>query len=379
VTELALALMLAVGAGLMLRSLQTLLSSDGGVRPETVATLELTLPQATYKSSISTRRFFTEVIERAHAVPGVVHVAVVNELPLRGKGSIAINVDSRERADLTTAEMVFAQLLYTTPDYFATLGIPLIRGRTFTTPYDSTRPPEIVINESLARRMWPNEEPLGKQLHNVDGTVVGVVGDVRAGSLESEKSPQLYQPLDRSPPANAAILARGTLEPRVLAMRLRDAVRAVDPSLATYNVRPMTEVISTAIAPRRTNTILITLFGLIALGLAAIGVYGVIAYGVARRTREIGIRLALGAGSRHVVRLVASEGAVLAVFGVGIGLVGAWALRQMLAGMLYGVTASDPFAFAGAAVILFVIAIAATLIPACAALRVDPVRAIKTE
>jgi putative ABC transport system permease protein len=209
--------------------------------------------------------------------------------------------------------------------------------------------------------------------------VVGVVGDVRAGSLESERSPQMYFPFGGIPPLNAALLARGTLDPNVLATRLREAVHSVDPAQAVYNVRPMTDVITGAIAPRRANTLLITLFGAVAIGLAAIGVYGVIAYGVTRRTREIGIRMALGAQAGHVVGLVVREGITLAVLGILIGLAGAWGLRRIVAGMLYGITASDPLAFAGAVLILFAIAVAASMIPARYALRVDPVRAIRVD
>jgi ABC-type antimicrobial peptide transport system permease subunit len=256
------------------------------------------------------------------------------------------------------------------------------RGRTFTHPYDSTRPPEVIINQSLAAKLWPGEDPIGRRLANTIGgtpTVVGVVGDVRAVSLESERMPQMYFPIAGTPPSNAALLARGTLEPRVLAMRLQEAVRAVDPAQAVYNVRPMAEVISGAIAPRRANTFLITLFGVVAVGLAAIGVYGVIAYGVARRTREIGIRMALGAQPGAVVRLVVREGIALAAVGVVIGLAGAWVLRRVLEGLLYGVTPDDPLAFGGAALVLLGIAVAATLIPARQALRVDPARAIRTE
>jgi putative ABC transport system permease protein len=347
-----------------------------------VATLELTLPSASYKGA-RRRQFFDDVLTRMRAVPGVENVAVVNELPLRGKSSISITVEAEGRPRDPNEEMWFAQLLHTTPSYFETLGIPLLRGRTFTVPFDSARPREVIVNETLARRLWPGEDPLGRRMSSpMRGpapVVVGVVGDVRAVSLESERTPQMYYDLGAAPPSNAALLARGTLEPRALAARLQDAVHAVDPSQAVYNVRPMSEVISGAIAPRRANTFLITLFGVVAVGLAAIGVYGVIAYGVARRTREIGIRMALGARPGDVVGLVVREGLALAAVGVAIGLAGAWALRQFLAGLLYGITPNDPLAFGGAALVLLGIAAAATLIPARHALRVDPARAIRTE
>ena len=383
VAELALALMLAVGAGLMLRSLQSLLATDTGVRPASVATLELTLPKAAYESRADKRRFYDEVLTHMAATPGVSSVAAVNELPLRGQASIAITVAAEGAPPVPMEEQKMAQLLYTTPSYFATLGIPLLRGHTFSTPYDSVRPPEVIVNETMARQLWPGTDPIGKRLKSflkgASPVVVGVVGDVRPVSIEQEPIGQMYYDLASSPPANAALLARGTLPPELLAKQLREAVHAADPTQAVYNVRPMTEVIAGAIAPRRTNTTLLTLFGVVAIGLAAMGVYGVIAYGVTRRTKEIGIRMALGAQPGHIIRLIAREGILLAMLGIAIGAAGAWALRRVLAVLLYGVSADDPLAFGGAAVVLLLIALVATLIPARQALRVDPARTIRAE
>ncbi|HEU4628503.1 MAG TPA: ABC transporter permease [Gemmatimonadaceae bacterium] len=384
VAELALALMLAVGAGLMLRSLQTLLASDSGVEAESVATLELTLPRTMYETPAARQQFFEQVMHRLRATPGVQSAAWVNELPLRGKSSISISVQPEGRPPQDPRDMIMAQLLYASADYFETLGISVLRGRGFTIPVDSTRP-EVIINETLARQLWPGENPIGQRLSSIypDGrpgpTVVAIVGDVKAVSLESDAQGQMYYPIDDSPPSNGAILVRGTLEPRVLAARLHDAVRAVNPAQAVYNVRPMTEVIAGAIAPRRANTLLITAFGLVAVALAAVGVYGVIAYGITRRTREIGIRMALGARSGDVLALVLREGVALALLGVAIGLAGAWALRRVIASLLYGIAPSDPVTFVGAALALLVIALAATLLPARQALRVDPARTIRVE
>ena len=383
VAELALALMLAVGAGLMLRSFQALLALDTGVRPTSVATLELTLPSAAYVSKADRRRFYDGVVSRMGAIPGVTGVAAVNELPLRGQASIAVTVEAVGAPPVPPDQMKMAQLLYTTPSYFSTLGIPVLRGRTFSTPYDSARPPEVIVNETTARQLWPGSDPIGKRLKSFfngpSPTVVGVVGDVRPVSLEVHQIGQMYYNLASSPPSNAALLARGTLPPSQLARQLREVVREVDPRQAVYNVRPMTDVISGAIAPRRTNTTLLTLFGIVAVGLAAMGVYGVIAYGVTRRTKEIGIRMALGAQPGNILSLIAREGIVLALLGIALGAAGAWALRKVVASLLYGVTADDPLAFAGAAAVLFAIAVVATLIPARAALKVDPARTIRVE
>jgi ABC-type antimicrobial peptide transport system permease subunit len=235
----------------------------------------------------------------------------------------------------------------------------------------------------MAHNLWPGSDPIGKRLKSfLNGpapVVVGVVGDVRPVSLEQKRLGQMYYDLASAPPTNAALLARGTLPPEVMATRLREAVHEVDPAQAVYNVRPMTKVIAGAIAPRRTNTTLLTLFGIVAVGLAAMGVYGVIAYGVTRRTKEIGIRMALGAQPRSIVTLIAREGVLLAVTGIALGAAGAWALRKVVTSLLYGVSADDPVAFAGAAVALFAIAVVATLIPARMALKVDPARTIRVE
>ncbi|HEX6695133.1 MAG TPA: ABC transporter permease, partial [Longimicrobiales bacterium] len=382
IAEVALALMLAVGAGLMLRSLQTLLSTDPGMKADAVATLELTLPRATYPTAAARSVFYDAVLERLRSAPGVEAAAIVNELPLRGKSSISVTARREGAPPASMEEMKFAQLLHVTSDYFNAMGIPLIRGTGFSASPDTARP-EVVINRTLAAELWPGENPIGQRMASMFGdggkgpVVVGVVGDVSAGSIESEPTAQMYYPAETSPPSNAAIVARGGLNPRVLAGRLQSAVRAVDPSQAVYNVRPMTEVISSAIVPRRANTILITTFGIIAVVLAGVGVYGVIAFAVARRTREIGIRVALGARRSDVLSLIMREGLTLTLVGIGIGLAGAWALRKVMASLLYGIAPSDPLTFAGAVIALVVIALSAILLPARQALRVDPARTIR--
>jgi predicted permease len=384
VAELAMALMLAVGAGLMLRSFQALLATDAGVDAESVATLELTLTRASQPTPAARRDFYERVFARLRRTPGVQAAAVVNELPLRGKSSISISVRPEGAPPEDPEKMRFAQLVHASADYFRTLGIPLRRGRGFALPADSARP-EVIVNETLARTLWPGEDPIGRRLSSMfpDGrpgpVVVGVVGDVKAGSLASALTGQMYYPAEESPPTNAALVVRGTLPPRVLAARLAQAVRAVDPAQPVYNVRPMEEVISRAIAPQRASTLLITVFGLVALALAAVGVYGVVAYGVVRRTREVGIRVALGARPGAVPSLFLREGVALAAAGVALGLAGAWALRRLLAGLLYGVTPGDPAAFLGAAVALLAVALVATLLPARGALRVDPAATMRVE
>ena len=379
VAELALALMLAVGAGLMLRSFDALLSTDLGVRPEHAATLELSLPRT--RPSAERRRFFDEVLARLAAMPDVQAAGFVNNLPLSPNRGIALNVEAIGRPRPTDDDVAFAAQNIASPGYFRAAGIPLLRGRLLAERYDSTRRAEVVVSDRMSRAFWPGEDAVGKLLSfGADTlTVVGVVGDVRDRSAEKASRPQLYMPLASAPLQNVALVARGTAPPEVLAGRLRDAVRAVDRSQAVFNVRSMEEVVGTAVAPRRANTLLITLFGLTALALAAVGVYGVIAHAVARRTREIGIRMALGAQRADVLRLVMREGVPLAAAGIVLGLAGAWALRKVMASLLYGVTAADPMTFAASALVLLGIAAAATLVPARQATRVDPARTIKAD
>lgn len=375
VTQLALALTLAVGAGLMLRSLGTLLGTESGVRAEGVATLQLSLARARYDSVTKSRLFVSSMIAQLTATPGLATAALVSELPMSGAGAV--------RFQLGQGSEIMGQEISVTDSYFEVLGIPLLRGRLARPALDSGAPREMVVNEALARGLWPGEDPIGRQFTIMEPipprTVVGVVADVRGQTLADEPIPQMYVPLEDAPGRNLAVVARGPGSAALLGARMREAVRAVDPGQAVFNVRPMDELIADAIAPRRTNALLITCFGLVAVVLAAIGVYGVVSYGVTRRAQEIGIRVALGAGRRDVLGLVLREGLIMAVAGVALGLAGAWALRRTLESMLYGVAPGDPAAFAGAAAVLVVISVAATLLPARQALRVDPARTMRAE
>lgn len=273
-----------------------------------------------------------------------------------------------------------ARDLRVTPGYFEAMGIRLLRGRTLAAD-SAVR--EVVIGQKLAQRLWPGEDPIGQRLGEPGGRqgpeVVGLIADVRAGSVEQDTVPQMYQSLLATPYADLALVARGAIPASVLKARLQAAVRDIDPDQAVHRVRMMEDVVSSSVAPKRANTMLISVFGAIALVLAGVGVYGVIAYGVARRTREIGIRMALGASSSRVMRSVLTEGLVLVLAGTALGLAGAWALTQVLSGLLFGVSARDPIAFVVAPVAMIVVAALATLIPARRATRVDPIQAIRVE
>ena len=383
VAELAISLVLAVGAGLMLRSLQTILDNDPGIAPDDVATLELAINRETYRQAGSRVAFLDAVLERLARTPGIDAAAFVNELPLRGASSVRLIVqrEGAPRSDDPEQE-VWGLIQHVSPQYFRALGIPLLAGRIPNAALDSLAPEEIALSESLAERLFPGESALGRRVTvagDMHRTVVGVVGSVRARALDDSVGMQMYMPLAESPGANLALVARGTLPTHVLAGLLRDAVIAEDPQQAVYNVRPMREVMASALTPRRVNTILITGFSLVALVLAGVGVYGVMAFAVTRRTKEIGIRIALGARRSDVLRLVMREGLLLGVIGIALGLAGAWALRRVVESMLYGIAPEDPLAFVLSAGVLFAMAVLASYIPSGRATRVDPVRAIREE
>jgi putative ABC transport system permease protein len=384
VGEIAVAVMLLIGSALMLRSLHAILSSDPGVQPEGVATLELTLANADFPTRTARLEFYQGVLERLDSDPRVGAAAFINELPLRGAGGVSLTVYPEGRRPETMDVKYMAQDLRVTPDYFRALGIDVLAGRSPRPVADTSATGEVAINLEMARLFWPGRNPLGERLEmpgfsGRNWVVVGLVANVRPRDLEAEIIPQVYYSLLDTPYDNAALVGRGRVPAETLSRALQDAVRAVAPAQAVYNVRTMEDVIARAIAPRRTNTVLVASFGLLALLLAGIGVYGVMAFGVARRTREIGIRMALGAEPWRVLRGVVGEGLLLAMIGTAAGLAGAWMLSRVLSGLVYGVTTRDPLAFTIAPLALLAAALLASLLPARRATRVDPVEAIRVE
>jgi predicted permease len=381
VVEVALALMLLVGTGVMLRSLYALLSRDPGIRPDGVASLEISLASADY-DAVGRRQFIRAVLDRLTTKPYLTAAAVVNELPLRGESAVRLTV-TVDGKPIDGREPTYAQDLRVSPDYFHALGIPLLRGRSFLQDNDTGSVSEVLINETLARRLWPNENPIGEYIRfgALFGRyrVVGVVGDVLPTALDRDGVPQVYSSFLKSPSANFAIVARGRGPGKDVIAWLQSAVRDVDPHQALYNARTMDQVVASTLAPRRTTTLLFSVFAGLALGLASIGVYGIISYGVTRRTREIGIRMALGAPRGRVILNVMREGLVISSIGIGIGLLGAWLLAHVLAGLVYGIAPTDPAAFSIAAVILLGIAVTASLVPALRAAGIDPNIAMKIE
>ena len=381
--ELALTLMLLVGAGLMLRSFRNLMRVDLGMQPEAVATAEITIPESAGGHQVRVRKI-NAILDRLRATPGVEAAGAVNDLPLRGGGGFGFQVNAEGGSADPAAKPKMARQLLATGGYFDALGIPLLRGRTFTPADDSLAPRVAIISESLARAVWPDADPLGKRFgtrgHMTDlFTVVGVVADIRESSVDGEPEPQMYMPLDWASVGDVAFVARGALPRDVLMNRMAAAVRAADPAQAVYNVRAMEDVIRASVAPRRTQTVLIGSFAAVALILSAFGVYAVVAYGVTQRARELGIRSALGATRANLMALVAGEMFRVTIVGVIVGLVGAWMLARVLKGLVYGVDVHDLTTFVAVPVVLAAAAGIATLLPARRATQVDPIEVIRVE
>ena len=384
VGELAVALTLLIGAGLMLKSFHALVTLDPGFRPDRVATLELAMSRAPMSRRLA---LLDGIVQRLSAMPGIEAAGVINDLPLGPVRGISLNLRPEGRPPEWNANGPYARMLFASPGFFRALDISLLRGRLMQPSDDSLAPHVVVINATMAQQYWPGEDALGKRMNDFGApgapeqyrTVVGIVADVREASLEREPTPQMYFPIYESPPVAAALVVRGVLPAQQLFTAMRAVVRELDPNQPVYNVRTMDDVRSASVAVRRTNTMLITAFGAVALLLAMVGVYGVVAYSVAQRGREMGIRAALGATRADLVRLVMTEGGAMALAGVALGLAGAWAFARALRSLLFGVGPLDPMTFAGAAALLALLALAATVTPARRAARSNPVEVIRAE
>jgi putative ABC transport system permease protein len=318
------------------------------------------------------------------ALPGMEAAGAVNDLPLRGGEGISISVEIDGVPPPEGDGGRFARWLIASGEYFKTLGVPILRGRTFATTDDSLAPRVAIINASMARKFWPGIDPLGSTFRagapdDPPVTVVGIAGDVREANLEREVAPQIYFPIYAEAPNRLAFVARANLRPDALLAGMVDAVRSVDPNQAVYNVRMMDDVVGASVAPRRTNTLLISAFATLALLLASLGVYAVISYGVAQRSRELGIRAALGATAADLVTLVSYEMVWMIGAGLIIGTTGAWALARVMTSLLYGIDAHDLTTFTIVPTVLALAAATATLGPAWRARRADLAEVLRAE
>jgi putative ABC transport system permease protein len=381
--EFALSVVLLTGAGLLLRSFLAIEAVEPGFRPEHVLTMQITLPAS---ASAARRAELDELtLERVRAIPGVLAVGAINILFDGQPSDFRIRaVDGRE-PDHTTGPLTWNTIR---GDYMQAMGARLIRGRFFSERDNVDSPLVAMIDETMARRYWPGEDPVGKRFKGFDqrghndewSTVVGVVADMRRHGREQQPAAHIYQWYRQSVDQGTKdLVVRTARDPKALAGMLRNVVRGLDRTAILSPVTTLEQQLSEQLAPRRFQTWLLSLFSLIAMMLASVGIYGVMHYSVAQRTHEIGIRMALGARAGSVVRMVIVQGLQLAAIGLGAGLAGAWWLTRLLAGLLFGVTASDPVTFAGVAVVLMAVAVVASLIPAWRAARVDPLTALRCE
>jgi putative ABC transport system permease protein len=382
VAEVALALVLLAGSGLMIRSLTKLLASDPGFDAQHLLTVRLTIPSGGL-SRDSLPGFYTQLLDRLRALPGVTHAAVGDCAPLSG-GCNGTLLELMDRPKVDFAHKPSVGVFWATPDLFATLRVPLKRGRLFTATDRVGMPKVVVINETAARRYWPNDDPIGKRIGVGQGgfsdgaEVIGVVGDVRQWA-DSLARPDVYLPYYQSPNSRMMIFLRTAGDPTTLGPAVRAAIRELAPRYPVYDMQSMTERAAAATAQARFSAALLGLFALTALSLAGIGIYGVMSIAVTTRTREIGIRIALGADRSRVQGLVVGEGIALVSLGVVIGVGGALVATRVLRSLLFDLTPSDPITYVTIVAVLGAAAIVASWIPARRASRVDPVVALRAE
>jgi predicted permease len=365
------------------KSLVHVLSVDPGFRSERVYTASVPLSRVGYATPAARLEFFTRLEERVRVLPGVASVGLTTKLPLDFGNAAPYRVAGRPEPQPGRAPT--ASIRTVTPAYFRTLGIRLLRGDVFDARRDSAAPRAVVVNETLARRAFGGEDPIGRLVYPGDDpapwTIVGVVGDVAIGKLEDQIPPTIYFPFARRPEAVMCLAARTRGEGDGFEASLRRVVRELDPQLALSQERSMESLVteSPSVFVRRFPLLLISAFAATALVLAVVGTYGVISYTVAQRGRELGIRLALGASQRSVVTLVMRRVVALAAVGIGVGLVGAAALSRLAQALLFGVRADDPSSYAMAAGVLAIAAALAAAVPARRAARVDPALALRSE
>jgi putative ABC transport system permease protein len=384
VFEVALSLMLLIGAGLLTRSFLSLLRTNPGFNPDNLLTMNLVLPGAKYKDDSSRAAFYNDLVQRVKAQPGVQSAAAVNYLPLGGANSsdsyLVEGVPEPAHGQENEGRYRVA-----TPDYFRTMGISITRGRGFTEQDKAGAQPVIIVNETLARKHWPGQDPIGKRIRFYGPPeragwmeIVGVVEDVKH-ELDLPVTPEYYLPHAQDPWNAMVLVARTTVDPASLASALRQQVWAIDKDQPVFDVHTMQEVRSSSVALYSFSSVMLGIFAAVALLLAAIGIYGVMAFVVTQRTQEIGIRMALGARTVDVLKLVVTNGMKLAVIGIVIGLAGSWALTRFIDKLLVGVTATDALTFSVVSVCLLLAAFVACYVPARRATKVDPLVALRYE
>jgi putative ABC transport system permease protein len=385
ITEVALTMVLLVGAGLMLRSFMYLLEVNPGFKPDNLMTLHVAVPQKKYAEGERLNALYDQVRERVGGLPGVSAVAIAESRP---PGGLQRNLDFliHGQPDAAGGQSLRAASVTVSDNYFSTLGVPLVKGRYFG-PADKKGAPEVaVISETMARRFFAGAEAVGQRIKLASAkadapwfTIVGVVADVKYRGLDADAGPTMYFSAQQTPPPGAYLLIRTTTEPTSIVPSVRGAIRSLDAELPLSNIKTMQQLLDESVSQSRFAAVLIGIFAVVALVLASVGIYGVISYSISQRTGEVGIRMALGAQTNHILRLFVSQGVRLALLGIGIGLLGAFAMSRIITSLLYQVSAIDPLTYVGTALVLAFVAVAASYIPARRATRVHPMIALRQQ
>ena len=387
IAEMAMAMVLLIGAGLLLRSFAHLLDVKPGFTTENVLTMQIGLPNASYQEPQKRAAFMQQLETNLRAAPEVADVGFVTRLPLMSTLNNITTFLAIEGREVPAGERPEIDFRRASTGYFQTMGIPLLSGRLVTEQDVTNNSRYVLINEALAKRFWPGEDPVGKRISTIVSsgqqvpwqTIVGVVGNVRHLGLDIEPRPEIYYHTNTQPPFGPVVVIRTTSDPKRLISIARAKVRELDRDVPISNVNTMEQLVAQSVAQRRFGMFLLGIFALLALVLAAIGIYGVVSYSVTQRTQEIGVRMALGASAADVMKMVLRNGMSLALIGVGLGLAGAWVLTRLMSKLLFEVTPTDVTTFALVSVGLVVVALLACYLPARRAMNVDPLEALRYE
>ena len=385
--EVALALVLLVAGGLMTRTLGEMVRLDPGFDSERLLTLQVSLPEARYPEPAQARAFFETALDRAAALPGVEAVGATSRLPFLGSRNNPTRSFSIEgRPAITAGEAPSGNELIVSPGYLPALGVPLLSGRWLTAGDDADAPPVTVVSQALATRYFANADPIGAHVRIGGGdadapwlSIVGVVGDIRNDDLGAAPAAQLYRPFGQQPVPAMSLLARTTGEPEALVEAMRRAVQTVDPEQPIFAVQTMSQILFGDTSGPRIVIAVLGVFAVLALVLAAVGIYGVVSYAAARRTREVGIRMALGAGTGDVLRLILGQAMAPVATGMAVGLLISLAITRLIAGILFQVSPTDPVTFGAVTLLLGFVGLVAALVPALRAGRLQPVAALREE
>lgn len=386
IAEVAISLVLLIGAGLLINSFLRLRSVDPGFKSDNLLTMKVVLPNLKYPDLERRSAFYTNLIARVEALPGVKSAAVTTNLPLYRQGN-SVGVEIEGRPAPPPGQEVIITTRVVSPKYLTTMGIPLLKGRQFGPEETAKMPGAVIISETMARRFWPGEDPIGKRLtpgRNAGPDdwfqIIGIAKDVRQFELNAEPKPQMYLPYVQADFfAPRDLVVKTDIDPIGLAATVRRAVWDIDKDQPVSDIRTMDEIASESVARQRFSMLLLAIFAAVALVLAAVGIYGVMSYSVTQRRSEIGIRMALGAQKSDVLKLTVGQGLKLVLIGVGVGLAGAFALTRLMASLLFGVGATDPGTFITISVVLISVALLANYIPARRATKVDPLAALRYE